>query len=360
MTFEPHPETTANADATVRVRTPGDLLAMIPYLLGFHPRDSLVVVIMGSDPRPTVRGALRMDLPAPEGTEVLAEQVVQAALAHGCAQALLTVVAAEPPGGSPPRRDVVDAVHRHFTAAGVSVHPALWVPEVVGQARWHCYDTCGCTGVVPDPSASPMAAASVASGQVTYADRAELEALVAPGEPEALERRSAHLDAYYDSVARAEDPDPMFFAVDGIALLLEWVLRAEAGRLPTEDDDLVALAVALADPLVRDAALGFALGERADAAQRLWQALVTALPAPEAAEPAVLLAFSALVRGHGAMAGIALQRAQQAWPGHRLSRLCQVALDSGLDPERARTWIQAGASRAAEILSERDGPDAAA
>jgi len=38
-------DTTRAVDASVlRVRNPGDLIEAIPYLLGFHPRDSLVVV----------------------------------------------------------------------------------------------------------------------------------------------------------------------------------------------------------------------------------------------------------------------------------------------------------------------------
>src|SRR5215472_69399 len=38
-------DTTRADDASVlRVRNPGDLIEAIPYLLGFHPRDSLVIV----------------------------------------------------------------------------------------------------------------------------------------------------------------------------------------------------------------------------------------------------------------------------------------------------------------------------
>ena len=33
--------------AVLRMRDPGELLAALPYLLGFHPRDSLVVLAFG-------------------------------------------------------------------------------------------------------------------------------------------------------------------------------------------------------------------------------------------------------------------------------------------------------------------------
>jgi hypothetical protein len=65
-------------------------------------------------------------------------------------------------------------------------------------------------------------------------------------------------------------------------------------------------------------------------------------PDPEAAEAAVLLAHCALMRGDGALACVALRRAQQAWPGHRLSALLQAALDSGTNPAELRTWFLDG------------------
>ena len=84
---------------------------------------------------------------------------------------------------------------------------------------------------------------------------------------------------------------------------------------------MVELACALGDPDVRDAALLRNLGGAAAAAEQLWTALVRETPDPEAAEPAVLLAVSALLRGDGALANVALERAELAWPGHRLARL---------------------------------------
>ncbi len=71
--------------------------------------------------------------------------------------------------------------------------------------------------------------------------------------------------------------------------------------------------------------------ERA-AAEQLWAALARETPAPEAAEPAALLAVSALLRGDGALANVALDRAAEAWPGHLLSRQLRAVASSGLAP----------------------------
>jgi hypothetical protein len=49
----------------VRVRDPGELLAALPYLLGFHPRDSLVVIAFDGPSGRRVGLTQRVDLPAP-------------------------------------------------------------------------------------------------------------------------------------------------------------------------------------------------------------------------------------------------------------------------------------------------------
>ena len=59
---------------------------------------------------------------------------------------------------------------------------------------------------------------------------------------------------------------------------------------------LARVAVALGDPAVRDVCLGFAAGRDPgvdpEHATRLWWQLTRALPAPEVAQPATLLAFA--------------------------------------------------------------------
>jgi hypothetical protein len=80
-------------------------------------------------------------------------------------------------------------------------------------------------------------------------------------------------------------------------------------------------------------------GPHAPAAEQLWAALCRETPDPEAAEPAALLAVSALLRGDGALANVALDRAEQAWPGHAFARLLRGAADAGLRPSRMRALL---------------------
>lgn len=352
-----------DTEVRLRLSSPADLVAAVPYLLGFHPRDSLVLVSIHGEWDRRVSLASRIDLPPPRLATEVVRELARVVFAQGCDEVLAVVVGAttNEATGLPavvPHRGLVRAAREAFGGLGVPVTAALWVPELVAGATWHCYDT-GASAALPDPATSPVAAATVAAGHVTYPDRGHLEQLVAPTCPAALERRSRLLDAHCDRAAdRGREPtrgvlDGPDTAPDAFALLLCWVERAGSDLLELDDGDVVALCLALSDPMVRDAAFGLALGPHRSGAERLWTALVRESPDPEAAEPAVLLAHSALIRGNGALVGIALERAQQAWPGHRMSELFQTALDGGLGPDELGGWFADGAAAARSLLRPR-------
>lgn len=348
-----------DTEVRLRLSSPADVINAVPYLLGFHPRDSLVLVSLHGSPDRRISLVSRIDLPPPGQAREAAGHLARIVMAQGCDEVLIAVVGGgatdvgvgfQLGGVAPPRTDVADAVRVAFEGLGVRVPVAVWAPEVNAGAPWHCYDS-RLGGILPDPETSAVAAATVAAGHVTYADRGELEELVAPGEPSVLERRSRLLDAHCDGMSALDEPDA---GADAFALVQAWVVRAGEDRLDLGDDDVVSLCLALSDPIVRDAAFGLVAGSPAHA-ERLWTALVRAAPAPEAAEPAVLLAHSALVRGNGALVSIALERAQRAWPGHRMSELFLASLDRGLGRDELCEWFAEGAAGARLLLRRRVG-----
>lgn len=346
-------------DTQVRLRlsSPADVISAVPYLLGFHPRDSLVLVSLHGELDRQVSLASRIDLPAPPDVPEAVRQLARIVTAHGCDEVLVAVIGGGAPpdlaGSTPPRAEVAHTVRAAFEELGVSVPVAVWAPEVAAGVPWHCYDS-GSGGVLPDPGASAVAAATVAAGHVTYSDRSQVEELVAADDPGVLERRSRLLDAHCDRLSALDEPDSPDAAADAFALVQAWVGRAGEERLELGDDDVVSLCLALSDPIVRDAAFGLVVGRPA-AAERLWSALVRASPAPEAAEAAVLLAHAALLRGNGALVSIALERAQRAWPGHRMSELFLVSLDRGLGRDELCEWFAEGAAEARMLLRRRGG-----
>ncbi|MDQ2706340.1 MAG: DUF4192 domain-containing protein [Actinomycetota bacterium] len=340
-------------EVRLRLSSPPDVVAAVPYLLGFHPRDSLVLVSIG-DRRVSL--ASRIDLPPLTEAKSVAGHLARIVAEQSCDQVLVVIVGGGVDHDVPPRTDVVAAARAAFGKIGIPVSSAVWVPEVTVGATWRCYDS-DAGGTLPDPTSSPVAAATVAAGHVTYPDRQHLEQLVSPADPADLDRRSRLLDSHCDQQcdqlrgpSELDEPDR---GADAFALLRAWVEKAGAESLDLGDDDIVMLCVALSDPMVRDAAFGLADGPYAAGAERLWTALVREFPDPEAAEPAVLLAYSALLRGNGALVGIALERAQRAWPGHRMSELFQSAIDGGLGPDDLRGWFAEGAAEARLLLRRR-------
>ncbi|MEU7806754.1 DUF4192 domain-containing protein [Micromonospora sp. C72] len=156
------------------VRSPADMVAAVPYLLGFHPADSVVVV--------AVRGrrvvfAARGDLPAPGADPGPAARHLAQVVARQDADAATVV------GYGPAARvtGVVDAIGDALTAAGLIVLDALRVTD----GRWWSYlcaepSCCPPEGTPYDPAASQVSAAAVFAGQVALPDRAALAAQVSP------------------------------------------------------------------------------------------------------------------------------------------------------------------------------------
>jgi hypothetical protein len=335
----------------IRLRDPGDLIAAVPHLLGFHPIDSLVLVVLHGEDANRVGLTLRTDLPPQDHRAEVVSQLLLPVGQLDATGAWLVVVGggtADPP--ELPHHELVTRLGEALNADGIAVVHAVWVAATVAGTGWSCYrDNC-CSGAVPDPSSSPLAAATALAGAVTYASREDLAAQLAPVDELALARRSARLELAVEAAEldrRLAGP-----AAVGRDLLAVHRALAEAARgtLLLGDEEVVRLAVALADHRVRDACLATADGPNAAMAEQLWLALTRSTPAPERAEPATLLAFAAYLRGDGALAGIALDAAEAACPGHRLAGLLRRALDSGLPPARLTVLAADAAADAARLI----------
>lgn len=339
----------ATAPPSARLGHPADLVTALPYLLGFHPRDSLVVVTVEPGTPPTVGLVLRADLPAPGAERQLAEQLCAPLRTRGTGVVLIVVV-----GGPACVPAAVAVLRAALDEAGVVVAHALWAESTSGGARWSdldaadrdAADTTG--GVLPDASGSDLAAASAVAGIVTFGSREELADLLRPDPDEVLARRAVLLDAAVKAVERVHGADP----ARHVELVRAALAAAADGRLPTTDEEIVRLAVALSDPVVRDSCLGWCLGATATAAELLWQALTRMTPAPEVAEPASLAAMSAYLRGDGALAGIAIDRAETAWPGHNLATLLHHVVANAVPPSRLDQFVRDAAADAALAIAE--------
>ncbi|GAA5160205.1 MULTISPECIES: DUF4192 domain-containing protein [Amycolatopsis] len=328
---------------TITLADPAELIASLPPLLGFRPADSLLLLgLTGAEGR-RLRSMVRADLP-PEGKEPDAVCAVMDVFGHNGLQAVEIVVvgnhpAQPPPSSGPPHRLLVDLLGEAFEELRIPVRHATWTPEIRGGAPWCCYREKDCGGTLPDDLSTVAAATIAMQGGVTYRSREDLLRQLAPDDPEALARRTEMLNAAIDALDPSVPPAAL---TPGYAKAVRAAIEAvRRGDLSFSDEQLVELAMALCDPYIRDAGLAAARVPHCSRdAERLWLELVRRIPAPERAEPAVLLAYSAYLRGEGALAGIALDNALEASPGHVLADLLERCRSTSMPPDRLRTLAQ--------------------
>jgi hypothetical protein len=329
--------TTTPAD----LRNPAQLLAALPYLIGFRPARS--VVLLGHQYPGDCPGlVLRGDLPRREHRARQAQAMAPRFAAGGHVGVTLVIVGGRRrPGKPPPHAGFVDELARALGEFGLPVLHALWAPAIATGAPWACYRTEECGGALPDPRATVVAAAATERGTVAFDSREELEALLAPRSPEALVRRADHLSRLTSS------PWPEATRINDAASVVRAAFdRQRRGEGPPTDEEAVLLASALKLPDIRDLCLAMAVPPAtapAREAERLWLTLVREIPPPHRAEPAALLGFTAYLRGDGAFAGMALDNALEAAPDHVLASLLRRVLDSGTPPEVIRGMAAAAA-----------------
>jgi len=234
----------------------------------------------------------------------------------------------------------------------------LWAAHVVDRiaagGRWHCVDGCGAAGPVDDPSASPMAAAAVLDGRRLYSRRADLQAVIAVDDPARSGELGGLVERHAAARRRARRADPSARRRCDVENAMAAALRVADGQ-PLSDEEVAELGCALSDIQVRDTLYALAVGEIAGAAESLWALLARTLPPPWRVEALVLLAFSAYARGDGPLAGVSLDAALRCRDDHRMARLLDTALQSGMGPERIRQLAATG-YRIAQQLGVRLPP----
>lgn len=329
---------------TITLADEGDFVAAVPTLLGFHPVDSIVVLTVVDDgPRCRIGQLMRSDLPGPGEELPLARHLSQASAQNGGRRVFILVAG----GGSDPlpRSSFVELVRAAFEEEGIVVERVVWAQSAKVGEKWWCYDDPGRSGEVPDPDSAPVAAALAVAGLVKYPTREALAATLAPDPPDAIRRRAVLIDAQLEVESGKCVPE---------AFSRDWALVEAAlddfapstvdpsGRElePLWDDErIAALAFALCHSDVRSECLKIALSDRAPAAVRLWTRLTRSTPAPERAQPAVLLAIGAYLGGDGPLAQIALDVALEANPGHSLAVLLRAAIGHAIAPTELREII---------------------
>jgi hypothetical protein len=315
---------------------------MIPYVLGFEPRESIVVVALHGERRrfgPVIRG----DLVEVDQADGLVAYLMSTVETHRFEAVVLVAFSSRPAVAEA----VVSRLLDGLDDAGVTVFEALRADG----SRWWSY-TCdrGCCpagGTPYDPSSSPMAAWAVAAGMGKAPSREALAEQFAP--------RSDAVRAAVGRAARSTDltltvgdgPDTM-----RVTDLFQLALTGSY----LDSDTLGALLGAVQDVGACD--LAWQLMTRADADRNyeLWRQVMNAAE-PDLLPPAgSLCAFAAWLAGRGALADIAADRVAEADPDFPLLGVVRALLATGTNPE---LW-DARPAETATVARRRDDAGAVA
>ncbi|MGY5885140.1 DUF4192 domain-containing protein [Modestobacter lacusdianchii] len=339
---------------TVRLSGPGEVAAALPHLIGFRPRESLVLVSMRGTTPVTLGLTVRVDLPPEEHRTAVVRDVVRALRTDHPVAALLAVVSDDaddraaplPPGPAVavlPHRELVHEAVSALHDQGLPVRDAL----LVRGGRWWDYDCAeGCCAPelgTPLPSGtSQLAVAGALAGQVVEQDRAAFARRIAPVGFLAAAGMARACEEVGDELAhRTAQLGWDAVADEGWDAVLAAVAAYRPGSVERLSDRQVArLAWGLRDLELRDRALSLTVGPQAAAAEVVWTDLVRRAPAPLDAAPATLLAVAAWVGGNGALANVALERALDSEPGYSLAGLLRTALHAGMPPREVRRLMR--------------------
>ncbi|WP_078615445.1 DUF4192 family protein [Streptomyces sp. 303MFCol5.2] len=362
------------ADHQVTLRTPAELADALPYLLGYRPEDSIVLVALHDrGGRGRFGGRARLGIPAnPDDWGAVAQQLTQGLVKgserRGTRPASMVAYLCQEPGKGETGRQVMERLqplaHRLRLECGrldVPVIEALCIAD--GRFWSYCCGGKGCCPVegvaMGLPGTSVLAAAATYAGIQVRGTLRELRARLLPLETgAALEQEIALDTAGMALVPRMLDKESRAAVAEETLDLAGRVVRrlAEApvvpGALPADrrDDELLgfdeaaALILGLQDRATRDRAAGWMEGDEAAPTLRLWRALARRCVGPygeHAAPPLTLAGWVAWSTGDELEAREALAMALGADPDYLFARLLHQACNEGLDPESVRRCLRA-------------------
>ena len=305
--------------------SPHDLLAAIPFLIGYHPENSLVLVALKDD---TVGMAMRVDMPtdiAAESYDLLASHFQREA-----ADAALIVAYVD--SQSDPEAVLINT-SAALLRAGISIKESL----IVSDGRYRsmlCHDSECCPPLgspIPDIDSSRIAAEHVIAGHpMPFANVSGLVQSIAALPSAMQESWQSEVRAFW---IESDSESLLDLQRDGATAVIDLAGEYAQGR-GAEDRELAARVIGrISDIQVRDYALGSHNDETADAYWQMWRELLLIAPRGFVAPIASIFAALAYERGEGALAHKALDRALADDERYSLALLLRRVFTAGWPPQ---------------------------
>ncbi len=309
---------------TFTARRPVDLIALAPYLLGFHPEDSVVLLSFGSG---TFHA--RVDLPRePDDQGEVAAMLARVVAHHRVERVALLLYTSD--------ADVACSFHDRVVPALRAAPTDVIDVLRVGPDRFHPADDPDHPGQPYDLTTHPFTAEHVLDGRAAFSSRQELAASLDPAEPEVRRRveDAAHaVDEELFARTRFVRRPQLCRDLADEARWVQRIVRRHVGlRTPLSDEDAGRLLLLTSIVEVRDVA--WAEMRRTDAGRHvdLWRDLVRRCPADLIPSAASLLAFAAWLAGDGALAWCALDRCFAVDPDYSMAHCVAESLERAVPP----------------------------
>jgi hypothetical protein len=322
------------------LREPVDILTAIPFLVGYHPRDSMVVLALRGN---QLILTVRHDLPEAGTPPRVIRQNVDY-LAQVVLRQQVTAVFLVGFGAQERVSPMAFGLEAAYARAGLMV---LEVLRADGNRYWSylCDDTMCCPpeGSRYDGSSSALAAAWTVAGRVVLPDRKSYEEQITPvgglarvAMGQATERAHRRM---IELLSQVDDEDAADVAIRAAGTeMVEAALRYRRAGTPLEDDDVAWLTVLLGSDNMRNLVWEQIAGAQNTLGlhRTLWMDVMRRAAPDLVPAPACLFALAAWRCGEGALARLALERALRQDPGYDVASLLLSALAHGLSPNGFR------------------------
>ena len=306
--------------------SPHDLLAAIPFLIGYHPQDSLVLVALKDE---AVGMAMRVDMPvgvSAEGYDLLASHFLRDGADGAFIVAYVGASAVDP-------ENVLINTSAALVRAGIDIKESL----IVRNNRFRsmiCSDLACCPpegSAIPDLGSSRIAAEHVIAGHPMPFENVDGLVQSIAALPSSFE--SVWADEVQAFWVSSDSEEIQELQRDGATAIIDLVGEYREGR-GAEDRELAARVIGrLSDIQVRDFALGSHTDESADYYWAMWRDLLRIAPRGFVAPIACLFAAMAYERGEGALAHKGLDRGLGDDDQYSLAHLLRRVFTAGWPPQ---------------------------
>lgn len=303
-----------------------DLITAVPFLIGFHPSQSLVLISVKDG---AIGLAMRIDLPdhlASDAIDLLAQHFIKE-------EAEAALLVAYMPVDREDGDSILIAMGAGLIRHGISIQESI----VVRDGRYRsiiCRDVECCPEIgleLPTIESSQIAAEHVVAGiPMPFATIDDLVASLA------ADSTSSDFD-WSDQVADffiAEDSEELVaLRRDGIETMELLIDEYRIGRGPTDRALVARMIGRMSDVQVRDYALGVHQEDTFDLYFTMWRELLRLAPRGFVAPIACIVAAMAYESGDGALAQKALDRAFDDDDRYPLASLLRRVFNAGWPPE---------------------------